>query len=100
MPPQSGTDVAQKAILGEVHGSAELYHRRRGPTEREWRGTFAFRAEDEAVVADLADARGTVPLHTLIDGRPARLDVFVTTITPDGLAYFEAKGDVHGTLGV
>jgi hypothetical protein len=85
----------QKAILGGVQGAANVHCRRQGTAESEWRGIFFFPKEAEPAIADLVKGRRTVIYEALFQGRPQRLDVTLSSISPDGSVYFEGVGEPY-----
>jgi hypothetical protein len=83
----------QEAKLGGVRGSADLRWRRRSLSNRDWRGTFVFEAEDEPTIAELVDDHVNTTYEALIDGQPKKLSVTVTSFSPIGVAFFEGSGE-------
>ena len=79
----------QKATLGGVEGVADVRYRYRTEFDREWRGTFVFRAEDEPAIARLADG-GLVPFEMATEGERQSLTVKIVSVTSEGYAFFEA----------
>ena len=86
--------MLHKATLGGVQGAADLQYRARTPDQRDWRGTFVFRANDEETIARLIDHGPTV-FETSFEGETCRLSVMVRSFTPTGLAFFESVDEAH-----
>jgi hypothetical protein len=85
-----------KATLGGLSGAGEVHSRRASETRREYRGAFAFRAEDTPVIARLMDSGQIVEYVGQIDQGHNALQVLVTDVSLDrGIAYFMGKGDPY-----
>ena len=87
--------MLQQATLGGVKGAADLKWRQRDAENREWRGTFVFRKEDEPVIAQLVDGHAGAVYESVIDGEKKRLRVTLSTFSPIGLAFFEGSGNPY-----
>jgi hypothetical protein len=85
----------QKATLGGVQGAANLHCRQQSSAENEWRGIFFFPKEAESAIADLVKGRRTVIYEALFQGRPGRLNVTLTSLSPEGSVYFEGVGEPY-----
>lgn len=80
------------ATLGGIPGAGSAKSRRRDQEQRDWRGTFAFRAEHDAAVVQLFNARQPVIYEGLVDGERRTLEVRLTSYTLQaGLAFFEGS---------
>jgi hypothetical protein len=85
-----------KATLGGVHGAGEVHARRASEDRREYRGSFAFRAEDTPAFARLLDSGEIVEYVGLVDRERNGLHVLVTDVSLDrGIAYFMGKGEPY-----
>jgi CheY-like chemotaxis protein len=86
------THVMQPAILGGLAGSAEVHSRLLAETEHEYRGTFAFRAQDEPEIMRLLESRDVVEYEGPIDGERRHLRAFVTDVSRErGIAFFQGN---------
>jgi hypothetical protein len=84
-----------KATLGGVQGAANLHCRQQGSAESEWRGIFFFPKEAESEIADLVKGRRTVVYEALFQGRQKRLNVTLSSLSPEGSVYFEGVGEPY-----
>lgn len=85
-----------RATLGGVLGAGEVHSRRVSESTREYRGTFAFRAQDTPAIARLFDSGEVVEYEGPIDDEHKRLPVVVTDVSfGRGIAYFMGKGEPH-----
>jgi hypothetical protein len=85
-----------KATLAGVHGAGEVHSRRASEDRREYRGTFAFRAEDTPAFARLVDSGEIVEYVGQVDRERDGLHVLVTDVSLDqGIAYFMGKGEPY-----
>lgn len=87
----------ERATLGDVPGAGEVRSRRRGETDREHRGVFAFRRAHEEAIVELLESREAVEYQGVVEGERRRMKVIVTDLAPDmGLAYFQVLGEPQG----
>lgn len=85
-----------KATLGGVYGAGEVHSRRVSEDHREYRGAFAFRAQDTPAIVRIFDSATVVQYEGPIDGEHRRLQVVVTDISFDrGIAYFAGGGEPY-----
>ena len=82
-----------RATLGGVSGVAMVWIRR-GAGEATHRGSFWFRAEQDAQVRGLLEARKSVEFTGWIDGERRHLTTRLTSAdSGSGLAMFEGAGE-------
>lgn len=85
-----------RATLGGVSGAAEVHSRLRSETDREYRGTFAFRSSDEPLLVQLLRSGEAVEYEGPVDALRGRLQVFVTDLSLErGFAYIQGKGEPY-----
>jgi hypothetical protein len=78
------------ATLGNLKGAGEIVSRPKPPDSRRYRGSFAFRTRDEAVVVELQSSHRPVTYQGAVDGEHASVSVTIVAVSiSNGIAYLE-----------
>jgi hypothetical protein len=86
------------ASLAGLPGAGDVRSRRATASTLDYRGTFAFRREDENTIAALVHANQLVDFEGFVDGERKRLKVRLMFVaTESGTVFFEASDDGLGT---